>query len=96
MAGDGVLDPRRVAALKALGGTDEPDLLARLVEAFAQGARATLARMAQALDAADARAVADLAHDLRGSSGNMGAQALYDLCTEVERAALQQEVAGGD
>jgi HPt (histidine-containing phosphotransfer) domain-containing protein len=51
----------------------EPDLLADLVEVFADDASARLEALREALIQADADGIAKTAHTLKGSAGNCGA-----------------------
>lgn len=90
-----LLAPDRVAALRALGGPDCPELVGEVARLFIEGAEEALAELRVALPGRDASAVKTAAHRLRGSCGNVGATALAELCLEAELAAEAREVDPG-
>lgn len=92
MSGNPPLDPRTLAALRALSGPDQPDLHVRLARKYVAGARAALATMVDAAGRQDHEPLENAVHDLKGSSGNVGALTLFDLCDVVEQAAAQGRV----
>jgi signal transduction histidine kinase/DNA-binding response OmpR family regulator/HPt (histidine-containing phosphotransfer) domain-containing protein len=77
------LDPGHLAAVRSLksGG---PELAARVIRLFLETAPATLARLRQAASSADASEMSRAAHSLGGSSRELGALNLGQLCQEVE------------
>ena len=68
--------------------------LAGLVELFVAQSTKELHRLRAAVAAIDASAVRAVAHSLKGSSGNLGAQVMADLCCQVEEAGLDPNMAG--
>jgi HPt (histidine-containing phosphotransfer) domain-containing protein len=65
-----------------------------LVELFMTQSTKQLDRLEGAVATGDATAVTEVAHNLRGSSGNLGAQRMAELCRQVERAAQRSDVSG--
>ncbi len=46
----------------------------------------------KSIEAKDFEKVAKLAHQLRGSSGNLRIKSIYDLAMELEKSALKYDV----
>jgi CheY-like chemotaxis protein len=82
------LDAGALENLRELGG---PEMLAELAEMFLRDAPEGIARLREALRRNDAPEVERLAHTLKGSSGNMGAARMAEICS-----GLQASGAGGD
>ena len=75
------LDPDVLAGLRELG---DPDLLSELTEMFFDDASSRLATLRETVEGSDARSVEQIAHALKGSSGNMGARRMAAICAELE------------
>jgi len=75
------MDPAVVDSLRELGGDD---MIADLVELFLEDAEPRLAALGEAVKADDASAVEQVAHSLKGSSGNMGAHRMSRLAAELQ------------
>jgi len=84
---DGVLDPAQLGVLRQLGSAGHPGFLAGLVDTFLGLTADRSAELREASDRADARAVEQGAHGLKGSAATMGATLLAQACAEVEEAA---------
>lgn len=80
----------RLAELRALGDGD-PEYLAEILGEFVQDAIRLTEAIRKALTQGDAAALAEAAHCLKGSSGNIGALALAGICDK-----LQSTGEGGD
>jgi CheY-like chemotaxis protein/HPt (histidine-containing phosphotransfer) domain-containing protein len=78
-----VLDPARLEELLDLDPGD-PSLLLRFIGRFGTNAREAVDGMRGALEAGEAHRLGRLAHGLKGSSANLGAHRLAELCKEVE------------
>lgn len=93
MTGDSdlVLDATQVADLLALD-KGQGTFFARFVNVFLSGAEDRIVKLRDHAESADAAAVAEAAHALRGASGNVGAVRLADLCGRVEVAGKQQDM----
>jgi len=61
--------------------------LAERTPAYLENCRRTVILMQEALDRADFEAVTTLGHNLRGSGGGFGFQAITDIGAGLERAA---------
>jgi len=78
-----VLDESRLEELGELG-PHAVALVARAVDNFAAGMDGTLDEIEQAVAAGDSVALGAVAHRLKGSALNLGAQRLADICLELE------------
>lgn len=81
------MDAAVLESLREVMEADYPLLL----ETFVSDSQARLARMSEL--APDAEALAQAAHSLKGSSSNMGALRLAELCRDLEARAKQMNVA---
>jgi CheY-like chemotaxis protein len=77
------IDRDALENLRELGG---PELLSELVEMFTHDAHTGLTALRKALEWDDADSVRQLAHSLKGSSGNLGAARVSNVCEELQRA----------
>jgi CheY-like chemotaxis protein/HPt (histidine-containing phosphotransfer) domain-containing protein len=69
-----------------------PNFLAGLISKFLPEARSRLTAIHEAVESADASALMQAAHSLRGSSAVMGAKTLAALCAELEGCARKTEM----
>ncbi|MGB8648521.1 MAG: response regulator [Anaerolineae bacterium] len=67
---------------------------AELINAFVQESATLLPALEQAVQQNDLPQVRQIAHSLKGSSGFMGAQAVHQLCAEIELCARNGDPAG--
>jgi two-component system, sensor histidine kinase and response regulator len=70
-----------LAGLRELG---DADLLSELSTMFLDDASSRLAALRETVEGGDAKAVEQIAHALKGSSGNMGAKRMAKICAELE------------
>ena len=63
-----------------------PGFLVELIDLFLKEAAVLLAKLQTALGTRDAGAFERAAHTLKGSCGNLGAQAMSRLCAELQTA----------
>lgn len=85
------IDPARLANLKALGGDDA--FVVETLQEYLRDARVLIEEIASAASAADLQAFREGMHALRGTSGNVGAQALRQACETrkgISRSDLQR------
>jgi len=80
-----VLDAEWVAMLRAQRRPGEVDFMAEIAETYLGDLAARLSGLRMALENNDARALGWVAHELGGSSGNIGALRLAAACAELER-----------
>lgn len=74
-----------VQELRAVMGAD----FAHLLRTFATDSEMRIANIEQAIAEADADALRRAAHSFKGSSGNMGARHLSELCKRMEDCARE-------
>ena len=87
------LDPEMIETLRSLQEEGEPDILAELAEMFFDDAALRLEELRDAIGGADAGRVRGAAHALKGSSGNMGATRVHEVCAELEGAGESGDLA---
>jgi HPt (histidine-containing phosphotransfer) domain-containing protein len=80
------VDPARLALLAT--SRSGRDLVAELVDLFVRAAPSRAGALRDAAGLADRDALRFVAHNLRGSAGNLGADALREACAHLESAAI--------
>lgn len=93
MPADSALDPTVIDNLRQLTPPGEPDVLSQVLRIFLDETPKKVRALLEALDAGDAAQVARLAHSLKGSTGNIGASALLDVCRRIEDRAKAGDLA---
>jgi signal transduction histidine kinase/DNA-binding response OmpR family regulator/HPt (histidine-containing phosphotransfer) domain-containing protein/PAS domain-containing protein len=83
----GILDE-----IRSLQVPGEPDLLTELIDAYLTNSKLLVHKVEDALDAGNAVDVSKLIHSLKGTSGNLGAYKLANLCGEVEALADRHDL----
>jgi HPt (histidine-containing phosphotransfer) domain-containing protein len=91
--GDVVLDPAVIESLRQLTPPGEADVLAEILTMFVDEVPKKIAALQAAVLAGDAAQVARLAHSLKGSSGNIGAAAMLDVCRRIDDLAKAGDLA---
>jgi HPt (histidine-containing phosphotransfer) domain-containing protein len=94
MSADEVLDPAVLDTLRQLTVPGEEDVLAQVLTLFLAEVPPRVQRLTEACRAGDAVAMQRAAHSLKGSSGNIGARALYDVCRQIDERGKAGDVAG--
>jgi PAS domain S-box-containing protein len=90
------LDPATLTELREVGGEDDPQFLARLLERFLLDAPAHLTALREGLSKGNVPSLMRAAHSLKGSCSSVGALDMAELCARVEqtgRAGAGQETA---
>jgi PAS domain S-box-containing protein len=82
--GDGLEEPLDEGVLAGLRELGDADLLSELSTMFLDDASSRLAALRETVEGGDAKAVEQIAHALKGSSGNMGAKRMAKICAELE------------
>lgn len=77
------LDDEALRELRVVMGDD----FAKLLQTFATDSAARITLIQQTAAAADSEALRRAAHSFKGSSGNMGASRLSELCRQIEELA---------
>ena len=88
-----VLDPDVVARLRQLTPPGEPDVLQEILNLFLDEVPKKIGALRTAVASGDATTVQRTAHSLKGSSGNIGAHAMYDVCRQLDARARSEEPA---
>lgn len=86
-----------IQGLRELGGEDEPELLAELIQIFLQDAPQRIQDITEGLAHADLARIERGAHTLKSSSANIGALGLSELCRQIvecARTSRPQELPG--
>ena len=81
-------DPSSLDRLAALGAATGRDVVQPVVERFLTEAPRRLAEMRQALAKGDGATLVFAAHSLKGSSAQLGALLLAELCGEIEAGGI--------
>jgi len=79
-----VLDPAVLNTLRQLTAPGEPDVLTDVLELFLDEVPPRIERLRNAWAAANIEEVHRMAHSLKGSAGNIGAHALYEICKQLD------------
>ena len=90
-ANGSALDARTLSSLKELEAVD-PDGIAEMVRLFLRDARTRIDRLRVAGADGDSKAIAELAHSLKGSSASLSASTMASLCADLGAASNQQTV----
>ena len=93
MSARDVLDPDVVESLRQLTPPGEPDVLGQILQLFLDEAPKRLDALRSAMASGDAGNVQRTAHSLKGSSGNIGAHAMYDVCRQLDDRAKSGNLA---
>jgi signal transduction histidine kinase/DNA-binding response OmpR family regulator len=88
------LDMEAFAALKELGGEDDPAFILRLVEQFLSDTVGYLEAMSKAAEHNEAVALERAAHTLKSTSANLGALGMVALCQQLQDMGRAGTVAG--
>lgn len=87
------LDKDRVRELQELA-SDDPGLLTELIDIFLTGTPELIDQMRHSLEDEDSNSLRRNAHTLKGSSGQMGALRIQDLCATIETLASTGSLVG--
>jgi HPt (histidine-containing phosphotransfer) domain-containing protein len=79
-----VLDPEVIESLRELTPPGEPDVLREVLQLFLDDVPVRISRLRAAWQAGDAVELHRTAHSLKGSSGNVGATQLFDVCRQID------------
>ena len=89
--GNPAIDPEAIEQLRFLEDEDQPNVVAELVMLFVEHTPPKITAIREGIAQGDADAVKRAAHSLKGSSANVGATGMQDVCDQIEQAAT-----GGD
>ncbi len=88
----GATEPLDRSVLEGLRELGDQELLAELADLFLEDAPPKLEALREAIGSGDASSVGQVAHALKGSSGNMGALRMSTICAELEDAGHSGEL----
>ena len=71
---------------------DDEEFMMELLDIFLDDMPKQLERLRKGVETQDAESVAMTAHRMKGSSGNVGANPLSDLCRQVETSGRNGEI----
>ena len=80
------INSKVIGELRALQGAGTPGFLAELIDLFLKEAGGHLGKLRESLASKDARTFGRSAHTLKGSCGNLGAQAMSRMCADLQSA----------
>lgn len=87
-----VLDMSVVEELLSFSDDGDPELLLDLIQMFLEDGPAKVAAVQAGLANGDFDQAERAAHSLKGSSGNLGAQHLQNVCEEMQLATRQHQL----
>ncbi|NOT31462.1 MAG: response regulator [Planctomycetes bacterium] len=87
-----ILDRGVIAALRELGGDDDPGLFTELVGMFLTDTPERMHALSEAMEKRDPTALERAAHALKSSSANLGALELSVLFREIEAAGREKDL----
>ena|SRR5689334_4974185 len=79
-----VLDPAVLNTLRQLTAPGEPDVLVEVLKLFLDEVPPRIERLRNAWASGNIQEVHRAAHSLKGSAGNIGAQAMFDVCRQLD------------
>lgn len=79
-----VLDPDVITTLRQLTAPGEPDVLGEVLKLFLEEVPPRIARLRNAWAANNIEDMHRAAHSLKGSAGNIGAHAMFDVCKQLD------------
>jgi HPt (histidine-containing phosphotransfer) domain-containing protein len=89
-------DPSLLRALGELREPGHPHPGLRIIDAYLRVVPERIRQIRDRIGRSDAEGVADTAHSLKGSSGQIGARRIASLSHELEQAARTSELSGLD
>ncbi len=78
------INPKSIDELRALESAGSPNFLAEIIDLFLREAAGLVEKLRAAVESRDAALFERSAHTLKGSCGNLGAQAMSRLCAELQ------------
>ncbi len=87
VAGSPAIDPETIEQLRFLEDESQPNVVAELVGLFIEHTPPKIESMLDAIAKSDAGALKRAAHSLKGSSANVGATGMRQVCEQLEHGA---------
>lgn len=83
------IDSGTLEKLREIGGEE---MVSEVAELFIRDAGARLDALRKAVEDGDAQAAKRLVHSLKGSSANIGAKGMAEICAKLESAAASEDL----
>lgn len=93
MAELAVLDPAVIETLRQLTPPGEPDVLTEVLQMFLAEVPPRIDRLRNAWAAGNIEEMYRAAHSLKGSAGNIGAQRLLKVCSQLDESGRTGDLA---
>ena len=93
MADTPVLDRQVIETLRQLTPPGEPDVLTEVLQLFLSEVPPRIERLCNAWSAGDIQGMYRLAHSLKGSAGNIGAQRLFEVVRQLDELGRAGDLA---
>jgi HPt (histidine-containing phosphotransfer) domain-containing protein len=84
IAGSPAIDPEAIEQLRFLEDEDQPNVVAELIALFIEHTPPKLRQLTEAIETHDIPALKRAAHSLKGSSANVGARGMQQVCERLE------------
>ncbi len=94
MTNPDILDPAVVDSLRQLTPPGEPDVLGEVLRLFLDEVPRRVDKLKAAWRDGDAVELQRAAHSLKGSSGNIGARHMYDICKQLDERGIAADFNG--
>lgn len=91
-----VLDPAVLDSLRQLTPPGEEDVMVQVLRLFLAEVPVRMGKLTEAWRAGDAVQMHRAAHSLKGSSGNIGARAFYELSRQIDDRGRAGDLAGAE
>ncbi len=95
-AGNAMLDPSAIRAIRELQQPGNPDLLSRVVSLYLEDCPGLLNGLRKSIEESDAENVRQHAHRFKSGSANLGATGLAELCKQLEYKGRENDLADGE
>ncbi|HEX8029997.1 MAG TPA: Hpt domain-containing protein [Vicinamibacterales bacterium] len=89
-----VLNPAVLETLRQLTPPGEPDVLNEVLTIFLQEVPPRIERLRTSWASGNIQEMQRAAHSLKGSAGNIGAQALHELCRQIDDKGRSGDLSG--
>ncbi len=75
-------------------GIDDTEIVSDLLQEYCSTFQDYLVKIPQSIEQSDGDGLYRAAHSLKGCSGNVGHEAVHELCLKLEAAAREKDFAG--
>lgn len=87
---------RTISGIKSLQSPQSPDILEQLFEIYRDSAPELIEKLNASIKGKSCQAIRESAHSLKSSSGNIGAQKIFELSARLEEMARDNAIDGAD